>query len=88
MEFIDGFAEFGRAAEQLDDFRHVAVAGDGGNLEDRGQGEIDFTLPSVLQIPPISGHGNVPEIIELFGGAPKLREAVDKLQALLYAKES
>lgn len=51
-------------------------------------GEFLFTLPDVLKVPPISQHGNVPEIIEKFGGAPILREAVDQLQALLYAKES
>ena len=51
-------------------------------------GEFLFTLPDVLKVPPISQHGNVQEIIEKFGGAPKLREAVDQLQVLLYAKES
>jgi len=50
-------------------------------------GEFLFTLPDVLKVPPISQHGNVPEIIEKFGGHKPLREAVDKLQELLYAKE-
>ncbi len=51
-------------------------------------GEFLFTLPDVLKVPPISQHGNVNEIIEKFGGATQLRTAVDKLQELLYAKES
>ncbi|HEX8139330.1 MAG TPA: DEAD/DEAH box helicase family protein [Pyrinomonadaceae bacterium] len=48
-------------------------------------GAAQFVLPDVLQIPPISAHGNVMEIAELFGGAKKLKEAVHKLQTLLYA---
>jgi type I restriction enzyme R subunit len=39
-------------------------------------GEIQFTLPEVLQIPPINRYGNVPEIIEKFGGAEPLRAAI------------
>jgi len=34
---------------------------------------------------PISQHGNVIEIAGLFGGAARLREAVNELQNLLYA---
>jgi len=48
-------------------------------------GAAQFVLPDVLQIPPISAHGNTMEIAELFGGAKKLKEAVHKLQTLLYA---
>lgn len=48
-------------------------------------GEIQFTLPEVLQIPPINRYGNVPEIIEKFGGAEPLRAAIHQLQVLLYA---
>jgi type I restriction enzyme R subunit len=48
-------------------------------------GELQFTLPDVLKVRPISDHGNVNEIIEKFGGADKLRNAVNKLQMLLYA---
>jgi len=48
-------------------------------------GELQFTLPDVLKLPPISEHGNVNEIMDKFGGAEKLREAVNQLQALLYA---
>jgi len=32
-----------------------------------------------------SEHGNVKEIISIFGGAERLKEAVDQLQVLLYA---
>ncbi len=48
-------------------------------------GEVQFTLPDVLKLPPISQHGNVNEIIGKFGGADALREAVKKLESLLYA---
>ncbi len=48
-------------------------------------GELQFTLPDVLKLPPISHHGNVNEIIGKFGGADQLRSAVNQLQSLLYA---
>jgi type I restriction enzyme R subunit len=48
-------------------------------------GELQFTLPDVLKVPPISEHGNVNEIITKFGGADQLRNAVNQLQSLLYA---
>jgi type I restriction enzyme R subunit len=48
-------------------------------------GVAQFTVPDVLKLPPISEHGNVMEIAVLFGGAEKLREAVNRLQALIYA---
>ena len=48
-------------------------------------GELQFTLPDVLKVPPISKHGNANEIAAKFGGAEKLRTAVNKLQTLLYA---
>jgi len=44
-----------------------------------------FTMPDVLKLPPISKHGNVPEIIGKFGGTDQLRKAVNELQTLLYA---
>ncbi len=47
-------------------------------------GELQFTLPDVLKLPPISHHGNVNEIIGKFGGAEQLRNAVNQLQSLLY----
>jgi len=48
-------------------------------------GVAQFVLPDVLKVPPLSKHGNPLEIAEKFGGAEKLREAVSRLQALLYA---
>jgi type I restriction enzyme R subunit len=51
-------------------------------------GELQFTLPDVLKVRPISDHGNVNEIISKFGGADQLRNAVNQLQLLLYAAEN
>jgi len=48
-------------------------------------GELQFTLPDVLKLPPISDRGNVNEIIGKFGGAEQLRNAVNQLQSLRYA---
>ena len=48
-------------------------------------GDAQFEIPAVLEVPPISAHGNVIEISQKFGGADKLREAVERLQVLLYA---
>lgn len=48
-------------------------------------GAAQFVIPDVLKVPPISDHGNVMEIAGFFGGPEKLREAVNQLQALLYA---
>jgi len=48
-------------------------------------GEVQFTLPDVLKVPPISSRGNVNEIMTRFGGAANLRSAVNELQLLLYA---
>ena len=48
-------------------------------------GELQFTLPDVLKLAPISQHGNVNEIIGKFGGADNLRNAVNQLQTFLYA---
>ena len=47
-------------------------------------GPTQFEIPDALQMPPISEHGNVIEISNLFGGAPQMKDAVDHLQALLY----
>lgn len=49
-------------------------------------GDAQFVLPDVLRVPPISGHGQPAEIIQLFGGAEQLRAAVTDLQNLLYAQ--
>jgi type I restriction enzyme R subunit len=48
-------------------------------------GAAQFTLPEVLEVPPISRYGNVIEIAKLFGGEQQLRDAIQKLQTLLYA---
>ena len=48
-------------------------------------GELQFTLPDVLKVPPISSRGNVAEIASRFGGPDDLRTAVNQLQTLLYA---
>ncbi len=48
-------------------------------------GTSQFTVPDVLEVPPISTHGNVMEIAKKFGGADKLTKAVSQLQMLLYA---
>jgi type I restriction enzyme R subunit len=48
-------------------------------------GTAQFQIPDILKVPPISQHGNVIEIAELFGGPDQLRTAVGELQQLLYA---
>jgi type I restriction enzyme R subunit len=48
-------------------------------------GDAQFLLPDVLQVPPLSRHGTVAEIIGLFGDVEKLRAAMNELQAELYA---
>lgn len=48
-------------------------------------GSVQFKLPDILQIPPISGWGNVIEIADRFGGAEPMREAVAEMQRRLYA---
>ena len=48
-------------------------------------GSAQFEMPEVLKVPPISEHGNVSEIAGFFGGAERLKDAVDQLQVLLYA---
>lgn len=48
-------------------------------------GAAQFLMPDVLKVPPVSEHGTVQEIANLFGGADVLRSAVTELQNLLYA---
>jgi type I restriction enzyme R subunit len=48
-------------------------------------GDAQFALPDVLKVPPISNHGQVSDIIRVFGGADQLRMAVNELQGHLYA---
>ena len=47
-------------------------------------GTAQLKLPDVLEVPPISGWGNVVEIASRFGGSAQLRGAVGELQGLLY----
>lgn len=48
-------------------------------------GDAQFVLPDVLKVPPLSEHGQVADIVRLFGGAEQLRSAVGEMQGLLYA---
>jgi type I restriction enzyme, R subunit len=48
-------------------------------------GTAQFQIPDILKVPPISRHGNVVEIANLFGGPDQLRNAVGELQRLVYA---
>ena len=48
-------------------------------------GITQFSIPEILDVPPISEHGNVLDIVSKFGGVDRLREAVAELQTLLYA---
>jgi type I restriction enzyme R subunit len=48
-------------------------------------GTAQFKVPDILKIDPISRHGNILEIAGKFGGPEKLKEAVYKIQNLLYA---
>lgn len=47
-------------------------------------GDAQFALPDILRVPPLSEHGTVLQISTAFGGADKLRRAVQDLQNLLY----
>ena len=48
-------------------------------------GVTQLTDPKILQVPPLSGHGNALEIAGRFGGPALLRTALEDLQILLYA---
>src|ERR1035438_8706525 len=48
-------------------------------------GTEQFSIPEILEVPPISQYGNVSEIVKSFGGAQQLRTAVNDMQRLLYA---
>jgi type I restriction enzyme R subunit len=51
---------------------------------EHGPGE--FKIPDALAVGPIARYGNPMEIADLFGGPLEMRQAVDRLQALLYAE--
>ena len=48
-------------------------------------GTEQFSIPEILEVPPISEYGNVSEIVNYFGGVQELRSAVNEMQRLLYA---
>lgn len=48
-------------------------------------GTEQLTDMNILKVPPISRHGNLIEISELFGGTAALRESLGELQNLLYS---
>ena len=48
-------------------------------------GTEQFSIPEILEVPPISEYGNVSEIVNSFGGVQQLRSAVNEMQRLLYA---
>lgn len=48
-------------------------------------GDAQLVLPDVLKVPALSAHGQIGDIIALFGGPDQQRSAVSELQNLLYA---
>ena len=44
-----------------------------------------FTIPDVLKVQPISNHGNINEIIDLFGDVDSLKQAFAQMQNLIYS---
>jgi hypothetical protein len=68
-------SDYKNAGEILDDLLEKYAA----------DGELQFTLPKVLEVPPVLQGGNVAEIIGKFRGAEQLRKAVNPPQTLLYA---
>ena len=48
-------------------------------------GTAQFVVPDVLEVPPLSDHGNVMQIARYFSGEEKLVAAIRQLQTLLYA---
>jgi type I restriction enzyme R subunit len=72
----DFFDQFGPAArEVLDELLEKYTV----------HGTAQFVFPDVLEVPPISRHGNIIEIAALFGGPERLRGVMNELQTLLYA---
>ncbi len=48
-------------------------------------GPQQLVIPDALQVAPVSSYGNLMEISKIFGGAPRLKSAIDRLQNLIYA---
>ena len=72
----DFFEDYGGKAREILDTLLTKYAEHGPN---------EFNLRESLKNPPFSDMGNSIEISELFGGAEEFRDAVCRLQALLYA---
>lgn len=77
-----------RVQEDTDFFKQYDVFGQyvlGILLDKYSQhGPNELKIPDALNVPPISDHGNVAEIATSFGGADRLRNAVEELQKLIY----
>jgi type I restriction enzyme R subunit len=71
--FFDAYAP--KAREVLNDILEKYI----------DHGVAQFQIPAILKVPPISERGTVIEIAAMFGGAEKLRSAVNEMQSLLYA---
>lgn len=72
----DFFARYGPGARRIleDLLEKYAVYGDA-----------QFVLPDALKVPPLSAHGQIGDIVAMFGGVDQLRRAVSELQECLYA---
>jgi len=71
--FFDGYGA--KAHEVLNDILEKYI----------DYGVAQFQIPEILKVPPISDRGTVMEIAAMFGGAEKLRTAVNEMQSLLYS---
>jgi type I restriction enzyme R subunit len=70
------FEQYGEQARQILDTLLTKYA---------EHGPAEFNIPDSLKVPPLSDLGNVAEIAQRFGGAVPFRDAITKLQELLYA---
>ena len=73
---LDLFVQYGEQAQQILEELLEKYA---------EHGDAQFVLPDVLKVPPLSRHGQVSDIIKIFGGPERLRAAVTELQSELYA---
>jgi type I restriction enzyme, R subunit len=71
--FFDGYGT--KAHEVLNDILEKYI----------DYGVAQFQIPEILKVPPISERGTIIEIAAMFGGAEKLRVAVNQMQVLLYS---
>jgi type I restriction enzyme, R subunit len=70
------FEQYGEQARQILDTLLTKYA---------EHGPAEFDIPDSLKVPPLSDLGNVAEIAQRFGGTVPFRDAIAKLQELLYA---